>query len=327
MLTLREKFIRELKIRGRSERTVHAYVASVCALAVFYKNPPDQLSDEQIRDWLLHLVTVRRLAGSSVNCAVHAVRAFQEWVLGRPRADTVRGVPRSKRATTRAEVYSLGEIAAILAAAPAGRDRAFLTVVYACGLRLDEARHLQTGDLDAARGQLRVRRGKGAKERVLPYPGTLDAVCRDYWRTDRRHRPGYFPSPDGVRNAWLFVGLIPDEPLSKGTAQNIYVRAVIAAGVRRKKGIHSLRHSYATHLLEAGAEITAVQRLLGHTSLTTTARYLHVTAGRLGQIVSPLDLLAGASAAAAANAAPRPTGAAPAIATALVTAAACAVAS
>ena len=306
MSTLREKFTRELQIRGRSERTVHAYIASVNALAVYYNQPPDCIDDEAIRDWLRHLVVAQRLSGSSVNCAVQAVRAFQQWVLGRERADTVRGVPRGKRATTRAEVYALAEIAAILAAAPAGRARAFLTVVYACGLRLDEARHLQTGDLDAARGQLRVRRGKGNKERVLPLPEELLAQCRTYWRTERAHRPGYFPAEDGTRNAWLFAGERPDRPLSKGTAQNIYLRAVAAAGVRRKKGIHALRHSYATHLLEAGAEITAVQRLLGHTSLTTTARYLHVSAGRLGQIVSPLDLLA------AIPAPPKRTAAAPA---------------
>lgn len=311
MPTLREKFLRELKIRGRSERTVHAYVASVCALAVYHRQSPDRLSDDEIRDWLLHLVTARRLSGSSVNCAVQAVRAFQEWVLGRARADTVRGVPRGKRATTRAEVYALAEIAAILAAAPAGRDRAWLTTVYACGLRLDEARHLQTGDLDAARGQLRVRRGKGAKERVLPLPVSLLTLLRAYWRTDRAHRPGYFPAADGARDAWLFAGARADRPLSKGTAQNIYLRAIATSGVKRKKGIHALRHSYATHLLEAGAEITAVQRLLGHTSLTTTARYLHVTAGRLGHIVSPLDLLAAATAAP-----PTRTSAAPAAATA-----------
>ena len=306
MSTLREKFTRELQIRGRSERTVHAYVASVKALAVYYHRPPDQIDDEAIRDWLQHLVVVRRLAGSSVNCAVQAVRAFQQWVLGRDRADTVRGVPRGRRATTRAEVYALSEIAAMLAAAPAGRDRTFLTVVYACGLRLDEARHLQTGDLDAARGQLRVRRGKGNKARVLPFPAPLLAQCRAYWRTERAHRPGYF-SPES-RDAWLFAGERPDRPLSKGTAQNIYLRAVAAAGVRRKKGLHTLRHSYATHLLEGGAEITAVQRLLGHTSLTTTARYLHVTAGRLGHVVHPLDLLAAATAApvAATPAAPAP---------------------
>lgn len=289
MSILRIKFERELKIRGRSERTIHAYVASVRALAVYHRKSPDQIGDEAIRDWLLHLLRQRRLSGSSVNCAVQAVRAFQQFVLGRERAATVSGVPRGKRATTRAEVYALSEIAAMLAAAPVGRDRAFLSTVYACGLRLDEARHLQTADLDVARAQLRVRRGKGCKERVLPLPASLLELLRDYWRRDRRHRPDYFP---GERNAWLFAGTIPGQPLSKGTAQNIYLRAIRAAGVKRKKGIHTLRHSFATHSLEGQVEITAVQRMLGHTSLTTTARYLHVTAGRLERIVSPLDLLA-----------------------------------
>jgi integrase/recombinase XerD len=289
MHPLRVKFERELEIRGRSERTIHSYVASVRALACHHQRSPEQISDEEIRDWLQHLLVARRLSGSSVNCAVQAVRAFQQYVLGRERSATVAGVPRGKRATTRAEVYAPSEIVALLAAAPAGRDRTFLTTVYACGLRLDEARHLQTADLDAARLQLRVRRGKGAKERVLPLPISLLAQLRAWWRTERVQRAGYFP---GERNAWLFQGQRIGRALSKATAQNIYLRAVAAAGVKRKKGLHTLRHSFATHLLEGGVEITAVQRLLGHTSLTTTARYLHVTAGRLGRIPSPLDLLA-----------------------------------
>jgi site-specific recombinase XerD len=288
MSSLREKFERELKIRGRSERTLHAYLTSVKALAEYYGRSPDQISDEQIREWLLHLIRVRKLSGSSVNCAVQAVRAFQEWVLGRERADTVRAVPRTRRPTTRAEVYAPTEVAALLAAAPPWRDRVFLTLVYACGLRLAEAQHLQTRDIDAARLQLRVRRGKGAKERVLPLPATLLEQLRVMWREERQPRPGYL---DGGKNAWLFRGRRPDEPLSRNTAQNIYARAVRASGVKRKRGIHTLRHSYATHLLEGGVEITAVQRLLGHVSLTTTARYLHVTAGRLGRIPSPLELL------------------------------------
>jgi len=292
MSPLRAKFERELKIRGRSERTVHAYIASVHALAKYHHQSPDQIGDEQIRDWLLHLVKERKLAGSSVNCAVQAVRAFQQFVLGRERAATVTGVPRGKRATTRAEVYALAEITALLAAAPPWRDRAFLTTVYACGLRLDEARHLQTADLDVPRMQVRVRRGKGAKERVLPLPDSLLELLREYWRRERVHRPGYFESER--KNAWLFQGQRNGRPLSKGTAQNIYVRAVVASGVKRKRGIHTLRHSFATHLLEGSVEITAVQQMLGHTSLTTTSRYLHVTAGRLGRVVSPLDLLAAA---------------------------------
>ena len=289
MHPLRVKFERELKIRGRSERTIHSYIACVAALARHYHCSPEQITHEEIRDWLLHLRAERKLSASSLNVAVNAVRAFHALVLGRDPAAAISGVPHCKRATRRAEVYALSEIAALLAAAPVGRDRAFLSTVYACGLRLDEARHLQIADLDVARAQLRVRRGKGCKERVLPLPASLLELLRDYWRRERRHRPDYFP---GERNAWLFAGQIPGQPLSKGTAQNIYLRAIRASGVKRKKGIHTLRHSFATHNLEAQVEITAVQRMLGHTSLTTTSRYLHVTAGRLSRIVSPLDLLA-----------------------------------
>jgi integrase/recombinase XerD len=289
MHPLRVKFERELSIRGRSERTIHSYVASVAALALHYKRSPELISAEEIRDYLQYLRAELKLSASSLNVAVNAVRSFHTLVLGRDPTAAITGVPHCRRATTRAEVYALSEIAALLAAAPVGRDRAFLSTVYACGLRLDEARHLQTADLDVARAQLRVRRGKGCKERVLPLPASLLELLRDYWRRQRRHRPDYFP---GEKNAWLFAGKIPGQPLSKGTAQNIYLRAVRAAGVKRKKGIHTLRHSFATHNLEAQVEITAVQRMLGHTSLTTTSRYLHVTAGRLDRIVSPLDLLA-----------------------------------
>lgn len=290
MSPLRAKFERELKIRGRSERTVHAYIASVYALTKYHAKPPDTIGDEEIRNWLLHLLTVRKLSASSLNVAVNAIRSFHRYVLERDPAAALAGVPHCKRATTRAEVYALSEIAALLAAAPAGRDRAFLTMIYACGLRLDEALHLQTADLDVPRMQLRVRRGKGAKERVLPLAIQLLELLRAYWRLDRAHRPGYFAAEP--KNAWLFQGQRIGEPLSKGTAKNIYVRAIVASGVKRKKGLHTLRHSFATHLLEGTVEITAVQQMLGHTSLATTARYLHVTAGRLGRIVSPLDLLA-----------------------------------
>lgn len=288
MHPLRVKYERELVIRGRSERTVHAYVAQVRALSVYYSRSPEKITHEEVRDWLHHLRAVRQLSASSLNVAVNAVRSFHSLVLGRDPVQAVAGVPRCKRATTRAEVYAISEVTAMLAAAPAGRDRAFLTTVYGCGLRLDEARHLQLDDLDAPRAQLRVRRGKGAKERVLPLPAPLLACLRAAWRSDRAHRPGFFPD---TRNAWLFAGNRPDRPLSKATAQNIYLRAVAAAKVKRKRGLHTLRHSFATHLLEGGVEITAVQKLLGHTSLATTARYLHVTAGRLERIVSPLELL------------------------------------
>ena len=152
MHPLRVKFERELKIRGRSERTIHAYVAGLRALTRHDQNrSPEKIGDEEIRDWLHHLKVARRLSGSSLNVAVNAVRAFHTLVLGREPAAAIRGVPHCKRATTRAEVYALTEMTALLAAAPEGRDRAFLSTVYAGGLRLDEARHLQIKDLDVPR--------------------------------------------------------------------------------------------------------------------------------------------------------------------------------
>jgi site-specific recombinase XerD len=288
MTPLRAQFIRELTIRGRAERTIHAYVACVAALARHYGRPPDRIADEQIRTWLAHLRTERKLSGSSLNATVHAVRAFQAWVLGRDREQCVRGLPRCRRETRRAEVYAPSELAALLRAAAPGRDRMLLSVIYACGLRRDEARLLQTGDLDGPRGQLRVRRGKGAKERVLPLPAHLLAALRAYWKAERAGRPGH-------DSLWLFQGVRPGDPMSPSLALHVYARAVRAAGVKRKGGLHTLRHSFATHLLEAGVEITLVQRLLGHASLTTTARYLHVTSARVAQLAAgaaPLDLLA-----------------------------------
>jgi site-specific recombinase XerD len=156
--------------------------------------------------------------------------------------------------------------------------------VYAGGLRLSEAIALQTTDLDRARMQLRVRHGKGAKERVLPLSPRLLQELEGYWRAQRRGRPGH-DCP------WLFLGVQPGQPIHKATGQNIYYRAVRKSGIRCKGGIHVLRHSFATHCIESGLELTLVQRLLGHASLLTTARYLHVTAARLGQVRSPLDLI------------------------------------
>jgi integrase/recombinase XerD len=285
MTPLRAQFIRELTIRGRAERTIHAYVARLASLARHYGRPPDRIADEEIRAWLAHLRTDRKLSGSSLNVAVNAVRAFQEWVLGKPREQCVRGVPKCKRETRRAEVYALEEVAAILRAAREGRDRMLLKLMYADGLRLSEARMLQIGDIDAAREQLRIRRGKGAKERVLPLSAEhLLAPLRAYWKRDRARWPGH-DSP------WLFQGARPGQPLSKSLVQHIYYRAVKNSGLERKRGPHTLRHSFATHLLEAGVPITTVQQLLGHTSLVTTARYLHVTNGQTGRLKSPAELL------------------------------------
>ena len=204
--------------------------------------------------------------------------------LGRDVQALLASVPRMKRNTRRAEVYARSELEAILTAPQQPRDRAFLMAVYAGGLRLSEATHLKTTDLDRPRMQWRVRQGKGGKERVLPLSGRLLAELEHYWRAQRAGKPG-------SDTPWLFLGEGADRPMNRSTGQNIYYRAVRNSGVRRKGGIHILRHSFATHCIENGIELTVVQRLLGHSSLLTTARYLHVTAQRLGQVGSPLDLI------------------------------------
>lgn len=284
MTPLREKFIRGLAIRGRAVRTQQSYTACVADLARYYKRSPDQISYEEVTVWIHHLIRERKLAPSSVNIAVNAVRFLYGVTLRRDTTMLLAALPRMKRNIRRAEVYARSELEALLSAPTQPRDRAFLMTVYAGGLRLSEATQLRTTDIDRPRMQLRIRQGKGAKERVLPLSGRLLQELESYWHAQRSHRPGH-------DSLWLFLGAQADQPINRATGQNIYYRALEKSGVRRKGGIHVLRHSFATHCIESGLELTLVQRLLGHSSLLTTARYLHVTAARLGQIHSPLDLI------------------------------------
>jgi integrase/recombinase XerD len=284
MTPLRAKYIRDLAIRGRALRTQESYSSSVADLARYYHRSPDQISYDEVATWLHHLIRERKLSASSVNIAVNAVRFLYSVTLQRNVDVLMAAVPHMKRNTRRAEVYARSEIESILTAPTRPRDRAFLMSVYAGGLRLSEATQLQTKDIDRPRMQLRVRHGKGAKERVLPLSQRLLKELEDYWRAQRKGRPGS-DSP------WLFVGRATDKPMSPDMGQVIYYRAVRKSGVRRKGGIHLLRHSFATQLIESGVELTLVQRLLGHSSLLTTARYLHVTAARLDAAQSPLDLI------------------------------------
>lgn len=284
MTALRAKYIRDLAIRGRAERTQRAYTRYVAELARYHRRSPELISYEEVTDWLYHLIKERHLSASSVNVAVNAVRFLYGITLGRDTEQLTASVPHMKHAIHRSEIYARSELEAILSAPGQRRDRAFLMTVYACGLRLSEGRQLQTGDIDRARMQLRVRHGKGGKERVLPLSQRLLKELEAYWRAQRQGLPGQ-DSP------WLFLGQQANQPLGTPTAQNIYYRAVRKSGVRFKGGIHTLRHSYATHLIESGVELTLVQRLMGHSSLLTTALYLHVTACRLGEVRSPLDLI------------------------------------
>jgi site-specific recombinase XerD len=284
MTALRQRYIRDLTIRGKAEGTREAYTAYVAKLAKFHRKSPDLLSYDEVAEWIHYLIQQRKLSRSSVNIAVNAVRFLYQTTLRRDTTELFAKIPRMKREIKRAHAYSVAEVEAILRAARRPRDQAFLRLVYGCGLRVTEAcTVLARGGIDRARMQIRVA-GKGAKERLLPISAQLLSVLEQYWRAERCGQPGH-DAP------WLFMGEVPGSHLTRKTGQNIYYRAVERSGVRRKGGIHVLRHSFATHLMESGVEITTVQRLLGHRSLITTALYLHVTQQRLAQVCSALDLI------------------------------------
>lgn len=279
MTPLRQQFIRELVIRGMAPKTQEAYVRGVRDLAAHYRKGPEVVSDDEVKDYLVHLAEEKKLARSSVNVAVNGIRCFFDLVLKRDCEHLKRAVPRCKKAIRRPRVYSIEELERLFTVGCVHpKHRAFLMTVYGGGLRLGEACRLKASHIDSARMQIRVEQGKGNKDRYTLLSTRLLQELRDYYRMFRPKE-------------WLFFGRDPGQPLPDATAQRIFEHAVERAGLPAKGGIHSLRHSFATHLLESGVEITVVQRLLGHSSLSTTSVYLHVRQERLAQIQSPLQLL------------------------------------
>ena len=283
MTALRKKYIRDLALRGRAERTQKAYTDYVASLARYYGQSPEVLTYDQVCDWLYYLLDDCKLAASSVNVAVNAVRFLYGTTLERDLRELQAKVPHLKRVTKRAHAYAVKEVEALLQAPRRLRDRALLMLAYSCGLRLNEVRQLRVGDIDRARMQVRVR-GKGNKERLAPMSAKLLGMLEAYWRAERRGRAGH-------DCAWLFLGRNLREPISRVALHDLFCRAVAKSGVPRKGGLHVLRHSFATHLIESGVEITLIQRLLGHTNLATTALYLHVTSPRLERVRSAMDLI------------------------------------
>jgi integrase/recombinase XerD len=279
MTTLRQNFIRELVLRGMSPRTQESYVGAVYYLAKYYHKAPDLLSNEELKNYLFHLAE-RGLAPSTLNQQVSALRCFYKLTLRRSVDFLCEVLPRSRKAVRRPQAFSTEEVAQLLTVGCSHpKGRAFLMTVYGAGLRLDEACHLKLEHINRRRMQIRVEQGKGRKDRYTLLSPVLLAELERYWKC---FRPAH----------WLFPSIkYPKAPMDYHTGQRIFYRAVKRAGLPKRGGIHTLRHSFATHLLEAGVEITVVQRLLGHTSLATTSTYLHVRQERLAQIKSPLQLL------------------------------------
>jgi site-specific recombinase XerD len=276
MTPLRQRFLDDLRLRNYSPRTAEAYLAAVVKLTRHFGRPPDQLSPEQVREFQLHLVS-RRVSFSLLNQVTAGLRFFFAVTLGRP--DVVHQIAYGRRPKKLPTILAPDEVTRLFDAAPNDRDRTLLRTDYALGLRLSELVALRLEDIDAARGLVTVRQGKGAKDRLVPLSPRLLEELRGYWR---RYRP----------RPWLFAGGRPGEHLSAGNVQRVVRRVAQRAGLGKPVSLHTLRHSYATHLLEAGCDLLTIQRLLGHKDLKTTSRYLHVSAAHLGRAPSLLDWVA-----------------------------------
>jgi len=285
MTPLRQRFIDDLRLRNYAPRTIDSYVGQIAAFARHFGRSPDQLGADDVRVYQLHLLA-RRLSWSSFNQAVCALRLLYRTTLARP--EPLPMIPFGKRPRTLPSVLSPDEVARLLDAAKPPRDRVLLQVAYGCGLRLNELLHLRVGDIDSARMVVHVRQGKGAKDRLVPLSVRLLQHLRSYWLACR-------PS------TWLFPGQQAEGTMTASNIQRRFGRLVRQVGLTKHCSMHTLRHCYATHLLEAGVDVLTLKALLGHSSLQTTARYLHLSTQRLHQTPSLLDLLV----------LPRPTGAAP----------------
>ena len=275
MTPLRQALIRELELRRRSPHTIQGYVTAVRQLADFYGRSPDRLKLEEVRDWIHHLLVERKLAGTSVNLKIQALRFFFAHVLHRNDFDLKTPTRRNGKLP---RAISRSDVRKIIEAASLPRHKVMLMTVYAAGLRVQELVDLSVHDLDAERHLIRVC-GKGSKERYTLLSDALLVHLRDHWR---REKPP---------TQWLFPGLDSSRPISTNAVQQVWTAAKNKAGVIRGKGIHTLRHSFATHLLEAGVDLATIQRLLGHSCISTTSRYLHITESRVGNLQSPFDLL------------------------------------
>lgn len=274
----RDAMSEAMALRGLAPKTQHAYLHWIRRLVKFSRVTPDQLTAEQVRSFLLNLTQERRLSFSSFNQALNAARFFFLEVLRKP--FVVEGLRFQRPERTLPVVMSDEEVRRLLAAAVSLRDRALLETAYATGMRLGEVIHLLLTDIDSQRMVIRVEQGKGRKDRYVMLSASLLETLRAYWRQEKP-KTILFPGKDGK------------EPLHPTSAQKAFQRARSRAKIEKPVSFHTLRHSFATHLLEDGANVRTIQSLLGHRSLESTQRYTHLAKNYLNQTKSPLDRLRG----------------------------------
>jgi integrase/recombinase XerD len=262
MTTLRRRMREDLQLRGLAPKTPQCYVAAVRQLAQHSRRAPDQISEEELRQYFLFLLNEKKVAESTFRIHFYGIKFLYETTLQRPWP--VLTLVRPRKSQKLPVVLSSQEVRQLLAMVEHPKARMCLRLIYACGLRLTEGTQLQVSDIDAPRMLVRVHQGTGGKDRFVPLAPRVLELVRAYWQR-QRPRPWRFPARNG------------SAPLSPTSLQKTFKAVVRQSGLSKDASIHTLRHSYATHLLERGVPLRVIQELLGHQSPSTTARYTHLT--------------------------------------------------
>jgi len=284
MTPLRQRYIEDMQLRNLSVLTQRSYITAVSQLARYYSKSPGLMTEEELRQYFLYLKNEKKVSRSTCTVAICAFKFLYEHTLQQtwPTLELVRPPQRQKLPV----IFSRAEVGRLLGCLYRAHYRVCLSTIYACGLRVSEGTGLQVGDIDSGRRVLEVRNAKGAKDRYVPLPQRIVELLRQHWLSHR----------DPV---WLFPGrsqgglLVPNaaKPLSVRGVEGAFQAALKQSGIDKAATVHTLRHSWATHLLEAGVNLRLIQIYLGHRSLRTTAKYTHVTPNAENQVEALLNEL------------------------------------
>ena len=277
MGAIRERMLAELDLLGMSAKTKNGYLRCCRVFVAYFMKSPEQMGEREVREFLLHIVRDRKVGPSAVGVYVAAIRFLYRRVLKQP--DVVGDLPRPRIPKRLPWVPSREEVETILNAIRSPKYRAMLTAVYGAGLRISETRRLRVEDVDSKRMVIHIRDAKQAKDRLVVLSPRLLEILRDYWVEEKPRGPYLFPNKKSGR------------PVSNDAVRKVLKIALAEIGFTKHVTLHSLRHGFATHLLEDGTDVRVIQALLGHSSLQTTAHYTRVSTRHMRTITSPLDRL------------------------------------
>jgi integrase/recombinase XerD len=278
MSSLRKKMKNELELKGYSVNTQTAYIRCVSQFAQYFGKSPAYLGVPEIKEYLHHLIVKEKKSTSYINITYSALRFLYERIL--KQEWDLKEIPRTKQPKKLPVVLSISEVQELFRAIYNLKHKTILMTIYAAGLRVSEAAHLRVSDIDSKNMQIRIREAKGLKDRYTLLSLENLHILRMYWK---QYKP----------KDWLFPGRNLDQPITTRSIQKMFEKAQHKAGIKKEASVHTLRHCFATHLLEAGTGVYHIQHLLGHTNPKTTNVYLHLTRKDILSIKSPLDLMEG----------------------------------